>query len=542
MQKEQLSAVLGRMGKDDLLTELSAGAPFGGASSADVPRPILRRILHRVVTGGRTGADYNLLFVSQEGGDPATGALGTLDALLGARDLRPREGLHPQPVVLVWSAPGGLWFLTTAGSHPVSEWRAEVETLAREAAQFVYPAGDPAVEKAAPALTPTVEDVHRFEGCAVRHAGLLLELHKHVLGPGLPVRATTPEHFARLAAGPDRFERTGRSSRENWLALADCHCDTNSYSNDFIAFLARLFTPPSELPACSGVLGAIDANRARGIAAALDRDGYYIFEERLPEALCDRLLEFALTHPFELQGESKPKRPKRARYDRRAPLTERYGLDEKALMRSPDAQQLMCDPSILTVSRAYLGADPVLELQTMWWITAVSGKPSDFAAQLYHFDMHRVRFLKWFVYLTDVSRQTGPHCLVRGSHRRGAKPRELLHNEGFGRITDEALARHYGPEDRVEICGPRGTIMAVDTRAYHKARVPETGDRLMFQVQFASGTFGNPRYITTDLGADTRPELLGALRAHPVTYQFFRRADQRPGRLRRLLQWARGRG
>jgi hypothetical protein len=120
------------------------------------------------------------------------------------------------------------------------------------------------------------------------------------------------------------------------------------------------------------------------------------------------------------------------------------------------------------------------------WSTAfLAGKASSAAAQHYHFDMDRVKFLEFFFYLTDVTSESGPHCSVAGSHRR--KPRVLLRD---ARIDDEEIRRHY-PNDRiVEITGSRRTIVAADTRGFHKGKPLTQGDRLILEFELVTSLFG----------------------------------------------------
>ena len=126
--------------------------------------------------------------------------------------------------------------------------------------------------------------------------------------------------------------------------------------------------------------------------------------------------------------------------------------------------------------------------------------------------MNRIGFIKFFIYLTDVDSETGPHCVVRNPHRR--KPRALL---GDRRFSDEEVLKHYPAEDLVELTGEAGTIIAVDTRALHKAKVLERSDRLMFQFEFANSMFGAP-YDKLDLPKTLAPELENALRRAPWAY------------------------
>ena len=89
----------------------------------------------------------------------------------------------------------------------------------------------------------------------------------------------------------------------------------------------------------------------------------------------------------------------------------RYDLDEADVVRSLAAQRLLADESLLAVAQEYLEAAPVQDMVAMWWSTAAEEQPSSAAAQLYHFDLDRLRFLKVFVYLSDVDDSAGPHSV-----------------------------------------------------------------------------------------------------------------------------------
>jgi hypothetical protein len=71
------------------------------------------------------------------------------------------------------------------------------------------------------------------------------------------------------------------------------------------------------------------------------------------------------------------------------------------------------------------------------------------------------------------------------SHKR--KPASLLRDE---RLTDGEILQHYAADDLVELCGPVGTILAVDTRGFHKGKPLENRDRLLFQIQYSDSLFG----------------------------------------------------
>jgi hypothetical protein len=273
-------------------------------------------------------------------------------------------------------------------------------------------------------------------------------------------------------------------------AMVGLYCSTSGYSNDFFSSIIRLARPPYPLPGCEGVLGRMDDANLATVVDDLKTRGYHVFSRRLPAELCDRLLAIALETKCRVRAMDAGTVPAEPmRYDRNKPVGIRYDFAEEDLIDDADVQRLMSDLSILTVAQAYLESAPILDIVAMWWHTAFSASADKAAAQFYHFDMDRLKWLKFFVYLTDVSTESGPHCFVAGSHRRGRTPRPLL-KQGYTRLGDGEVRKHLPSEDFIEFTGPRGTIIAEDTRGLHKGKHVEQGDRLMFELEFTNSLFG----------------------------------------------------
>jgi hypothetical protein len=179
----------------------------------------------------------------------------------------------------------------------------------------------------------------------------------------------------------------------------------------------------------------------------------------------------------------------------------------------------MSDASLLAVAQTYLRAAPIVDVTSMWWHTAFSDQPDEEAAQMYHFDMDRIRWLKVFIYLTDVTPMHGPHCFVAGSHRSGGIPEAML-SKGYARLSDEEVFLHYPRKNLMEFSAPAGTIIIEDTRGLHKGKVVEHGDRLMLQLQFSNSLFGGtyPRTPFSDLVAPKLAERVSQYRSIYVNY------------------------
>jgi ectoine hydroxylase-related dioxygenase (phytanoyl-CoA dioxygenase family) len=283
-----------------------------------------------------------------------------------------------------------------------------------------------------------------------------------------------------------KYLLTGEASPQSNLSLIRLFCATSGRSNDFLAKCVSLFSSSYSIPQPKGVLGDYSALQIKDIVSKIDEDGYYVFKKKLSPDICQKILDLGLTKDSNLVspvGETKT-----AVYDRKNPMAVKYDVILSELLKEEIVQNLIADESIIAVAQSYLGAKPILDIVALWWSTARE-KPDSEAAQFFHFDMDRVKWLKFFFYITDVSPQNGPHCFIKGSHKAGGIPRALL-KHGYSRLPDEKVQEFYTEDQFVEFTGPVGTIIAEDTRGLHKGKAVEKGDRLIFQLEFTNTLFG----------------------------------------------------
>jgi hypothetical protein len=152
--------------------------------------------------------------------------------------------------------------------------------------------------------------------------------------------------------------------------------------------------------------------------------------------------------------------------------------------------QISGDPLLLSIVQRYMGVPPIFNTPVAFlnsFVKAKNAKALSDTAQLYHHDMHRLGFVKVFVYLTDVELGSGPHTLIRGTHR--TRPDHLWAD---GRHSDDAIAEAGLMKDEVRITGKAGTVFLVDTSCLHKGAHPDVESRLMAQVQYVNSQFGRP--------------------------------------------------
>ena len=271
-----------------------------------------------------------------------------------------------------------------------------------------------------------------------------------------------------------------------------------------------------------GVLGSLSVQDLQTHAQTLQRDGLLVWPTRLDPDTVERMVAFAREAPCRPRITLGSHGPALVYPGAASARSVRYDFQESVLAQQLDAVSLALDPSLRAVVGAYLGCDAVLDFLHLWWSTSANPedaaerhKAASHAAQQYHWDLPRTAFVKVFVYLTDVTPDTGPHCYIRGSHRN--KPAPLFRD---GRISDAEIAAHYPAEDHREICGPAGTILLADTRGFHKGKSLGAGERLLFQAEFSAEHFGAPfpRVLMPDSAPD---ELVQRVRDNPRAYRHF---------------------
>lgn len=265
-----------------------------------------------------------------------------------------------------------------------------------------------------------------------------------------------------------------------------------------------------------GVLGSRSPEQVKDITGRVRTDGFVNFGVIFPPELCDDIERFASETPARTTPEAPGHEievfdPEHIR----APV---YRFSERDLLANRTIRGLVFDQALLAVAQEYLGCKPIFTQVNMWW-SAPFGEASSKAAQLYHYDSDWIKFIKFFIYLSDVGPDNGPHCYVRGSN--SVEKRYFTEDRRF---TDEEVAASYAPEDIVEITGARGTLLAVDTSGVHKGKSLTEGKRLLIQLEYANSLFGQSyeRHEIDDRFADREKALL---EERGYTYQRFQQPN-----------------
>ena len=222
----------------------------------------------------------------------------------------------------------------------------------------------------------------------------------------------------------------------------------------------------------------------REAGAILNRDGILHLPELLGPTERADMKEY-----FETNLCADPYRPHLGKFHApdAAPRETRVAFfDNRTVVEAPHAIKAANNPAVLAAAAAALGAKPTISYMTAWWSLPSHGEAEH--AELYHRDYDDLRFLKLFLYLTDVDVESGPHAFVRGSHR-------VQCLSGRRRFSDEEVRAIFPAEDMLTLSGREGTAFLENTFGLHRGIPPISRARLIFQVLYSLEPYigGPPR-------------------------------------------------
>lgn len=195
-------------------------------------------------------------------------------------------------------------------------------------------------------------------------------------------------------------------------------------------------------------------------------------------------------------------------------------LSEHSVTNCPHFLDIVLSPNILKVVEQYIGATPTL-ISLDSWRSFASGREA-VEAQNFHVDLDDHKFVKLFIYLTDVDMQAGPHTYIPGSQNRqmiydilaayqDKNPEVGIWFTNQLRKTDEEVDKYIGI-DPVYIEGKAGSCMLVDTSGLHKGLPPISSDRILLQATYGctptKTTHLEPLQVGTPGANNIKPETL----------------------------------
>lgn len=275
------------------------------------------------------------------------------------------------------------------------------------------------------------------------------------------------------------FKRTPSISNK---ALINLYCLTNGSFTENLNL--KLNTKKEvNLIESNSSLFQTDSKKISDILKTLTDDGYYILEDRLSNDFINGILDIIS------YSECKSPDGHTMIYDEKKIKNEIYRYNVNDIISNENVQDLIVDPFLYNICSLYFNSNPIFDYASMWILNGSFNQNSKEAAQFYHFDLDRLKWLKVFVYLEDVSLTNAPHYYIKGSHKVNAKPIDLL-KKGYTRISDDEMKNYYKKDDFKFIEGKKGTVIIGDTKCWHKGGFVKKGDRKILQLQFTDNLFG----------------------------------------------------
>jgi len=168
-----------------------------------------------------------------------------------------------------------------------------------------------------------------------------------------------------------------------------------------------------------------------------------------------------------------------------------FRYDQNDLINIPEIQNILTDKYILTIAEGYFKSLPIIDTFSAWWSFKIKDDFVDNkAAQSWHFDMDRTKWLKIFIHLQDVREDSGPHSFVSGTHKNYGIDKIIL-KQGYKRIENEIVNCLYSKNKIVKFLGNKGSMLIEDTRGIHKGEPIRNGSRLLLQLQYSTAIFGS---------------------------------------------------
>lgn len=139
-----------------------------------------------------------------------------------------------------------------------------------------------------------------------------------------------------------------------WMALMRAHCASNGRMSDILDGAVRLLRPGRPPADVTGLLGHFTVADQRRIANAIARDGYYIFNSRMPDELCAQIEAFAMRTPAMIDGEMERNKDL-VSYEPSNPKGHLYKIREQDSAECDAIQSLMADEALLAIAETISG-------------------------------------------------------------------------------------------------------------------------------------------------------------------------------------------
>lgn len=257
-------------------------------------------------------------------------------------------------------------------------------------------------------------------------------------------------------------------------------------SNDIINFFVSK-RPKKNTKNKIGLLSKLKPDTIQKYQFDLKKNGYLVLENILSDDEVSTLIaSLKEKKGYYLSDESGISEKQKLNIEK--PKAVKFFYSSQDIINTKPFHKILFDPSLINFSQNYLNSYPVIDNISSWW-SFPAEKPDKNAAQWWHFDLERPKWLKFFFFLTDCTKETGAHCFVRGSQKNNGIKWSLRKN-GYSRLSDDEVNEKYEIEDIIQVVAKKGSLLIEDTRGLHKGSNLIKDYRFLLQLQYSSSAYG----------------------------------------------------
>lgn len=211
----------------------------------------------------------------------------------------------------------------------------------------------------------------------------------------------------------------------------------------------------------------VESNHNLEHEALLKDKGYVIFENFLDDTQVESIVKYISDKPgynFHVPNRAFSSETKIFSEDLDWNILS-YNTD--LLLQNEIILKIMTDKKLVSLVQSYFGCLPTIHMLSMWW-SIFTGEV--FHTQKIHRDGDDYKFLTFFVYLSDINENNGPHIFYPGTQN------------GSDDLSEKLV-----------ITGKAGTAVLADTFAWHHGSPLNEGKRLLMYNRFS--LFKNNNYF-----------------------------------------------
>lgn len=232
------------------------------------------------------------------------------------------------------------------------------------------------------------------------------------------------------------------------------------------------------------------------VKSDLDTRGFHVFDTPLSDSICDGLIQGLEDISFHTKKSTKKiQNLTKNSVSKKINGNTAWATNQQDILKLEEVQKIAFDENLLNLVGDFLGSEPILCQTNCWWSVANSTHRSNLStnAQLFHQDTEYLKFVKVFIYLTDVNKDNGPHQYVQGTSKIAQS--ELGKDyKPSNRVEDKTVNEIFGEENVLTFTGQKGSVIIEDTFGLHKGTPVKEGSRLLLQLEYCNSLYFHSGY------------------------------------------------